>query len=867
MKNKEMKGKRSCILIYIFFHLATSSVGQNKAVVIKHERENWKLLVNGYPFFIKGVVGNDFLEKVKEYGGNSVRTGCHKEELDKINDLGLNALVNLPAKAERDGMNYNDSSEINEQTAGIISIVEKLKKHPAVLMWAIGNELDYIPPLQPFNPKVWDAVNQAAKAIHSIDPDHPVMTVIGTSLMGKVADIVKRCPELDLLGINSYGDIYTLPDTLKKYGWEKPYVITEWGTDGYWEVAKTPWGAPFEQTGLEKYNCYRNKYLSITDPENKKCLGSYVFYWSGFKQETTHTWFCMFDEKGLESPLVGLMHYLWTGQKARNGAPVVDSMNIGSFKRYQPVVVSPGSLLHSTVAAADPDGDKLSYIWEIRPEADYAAYAGQGEKVPEPLKGLISGKTREVTFNAPSVAGPYRLFVYTFDNHGHFSTANLPFFVSPRLTDTTHLGRYTSRTLNLLNKSTPQMRNTVKILVYGQSISEQKWWLEVMRYAEAKYPNAIIQMMNKSIGGFASQLLYKTTEMDVSASYPDLVLIHDYGDNRYYDSVLYIIRSRTTAEIAIINDHYTGESKWSDTMSYHILPVLAEKYKCDLINIRDPWKRYLSDHHLKPSKLLVDGAHLNDFGNFVMAELVKQLFNYKPGYPEDEFGLCRNYLNGKDFTFNGDTLTLQFYGNKAEVITNKSGTLFTDSLKVLVDGTPPSSFNGCYYNTRPYTDTGKKWPWDLPAMIRIQHTKPWINEEWTCKYTGAEPPFTDFTFKISGSVTGEDGKGTGASDFISNSGRVIIRGGDAEQGGDWHLNRSFKVVKAAVKPGDEVKWKTYLIGLDYYKPGKENSFSDQDYYVLFQGIPNSPHTLKLIRTGPNATPISEIRIFKPFWDK
>ncbi len=292
--------------------------GQGSTVRIKKSDKSWKLEVNGAPFYVKGVVGDQYLSKVKEYGGNSIRIGWHKEELDEAYGLGLNALVNLPADAERYGFDYNDTAEIRKQTEKIVSIVKKTKDHPAVLMWAIGNELDYVPPLEPFNPRVWDAVNQAAKAIHAIDPNHPVMTVIGTSMMGKVADIVKRCPDLDLLGINTYGDIYTLPLTLEKYGWTKPYLISEWGPDGYWEVRKTTWGAPYEQTGLEKYLCYEKKYKTAIDNGNGRCLGSYVFYWNGFKQETTHTWFCMFDSTGLESPLVGLMHRMWTGKKPEN---------------------------------------------------------------------------------------------------------------------------------------------------------------------------------------------------------------------------------------------------------------------------------------------------------------------------------------------------------------------------------------------------------------------------------------------------------------------------------------------------------------------------------------------------------------------
>ena len=416
--------------------LCISLVGHSQKTEILKVGKQWELKVNNQPFFVKGVVGHTYLEKVKQYGGNSIRIGWQKEELDQVTRLGLNALVNLPANAERYGMNYNDTTAIRKQTEKMVDIVRNTKDHPAVLMWAIGNELDYIPGTKPFNPKVWDAVNQAAKAIKAIDPNHPVMTVIGTSMMEKVADIVKRCPDIDLLGINSYGDIYTLPETLQQYGWTKPYVISEWGPDGYWEVKKTKWEAPYEQTGREKYDCYLKKYKSAIDNGNGQCLGSYVFYWSGFKQETTHTWFCMFNIDGLESPLVGLMHQMWTNSQQEtpshllsNRAPIVDSLNIGKFFRYKDIVLKPGSVNSSKVSASDSENDPLTYKWEIRPEAVYASYAGQGEKVPEPIPGLINEEKAAIHFTTPKDKGAYRLFVYVYDGKGHFSTANLPFWV------------------------------------------------------------------------------------------------------------------------------------------------------------------------------------------------------------------------------------------------------------------------------------------------------------------------------------------------------------------------------------------------------------------------------------------------------
>src|SRR5687768_12413129 len=75
-------------------------------------------------------------------------------------------------------------------------------------------------------------------------------------------------------------------------------------------------------------------------------------------------------------------------------------------------------------------------------------------------------------------------------------------FPVPVTPDLTHAGRYLQRTMHLLASSTEEKKNTVKILVYGQSISEQRWWLEVKKDLLDRFPHANLIMENKAIGGF-----------------------------------------------------------------------------------------------------------------------------------------------------------------------------------------------------------------------------------------------------------------------------------------------------------------------------------------------------------------------------
>lgn len=89
----------------------------------------------------------------------------------------------------------------------------------------------------------------------------------------------------------------------------------------------------------------------------------------------------------------------------------------------------------------------------------------------------------------------------------------------------------------------------VRVLVYGQSISEQAWWTRTKAWLETAYPNARLVMEEHARGGCAAQCLighapwsdgrqYNRLPEDVFAWRPDLIIFHVYGDDSDYRYIM-----------------------------------------------------------------------------------------------------------------------------------------------------------------------------------------------------------------------------------------------------------------------------------------------------------------------------------------
>ena len=402
-------------------------------VEIQRTGGKFQLYVNHQPFYVKGA-GLEFgsPEKLAAHGGNTFRTwrtengqSSGQQVLDRALTNGLYVAMGLEIARERHNFNYNDTATVARQFEAVKAEILKYKDHPALIIWVIGNELN----LRATNPKVWDAVNDISKMIHQVDTNHLTMSALAGLGKDLVNDIKTRVPDLDLIGIQMYADIVNLPRYIKESGWDGPYLVTEWGATGHWEVGKTDWGAPIENDSTTKADFYQKRFEAAIRPDRMQCLGSFVFLW-GQKQERTPTWYGMFLESGEETATVDVMHYLWNGQWPANRSPHLEGAWLDGKTAHQNIRLKPGQTSTAKLSARDEDSDQLTYSWEIFEESRDLKDGGDLESKPQKLAGLIPNPGKpEITLTAPTKPGAYRLFGYAFDGKGGAAHANIPFFV------------------------------------------------------------------------------------------------------------------------------------------------------------------------------------------------------------------------------------------------------------------------------------------------------------------------------------------------------------------------------------------------------------------------------------------------------
>ena len=414
-------------ILFTCTQACTKSVPANESSAPVHVRkteDGHVLIRNNEPFLIKGAAGNSQLQELKEAGGNTIRlydTIDLKKNLDAANELDLAVIVDIPLPKYGDGSHFYEK-DLSPAKKKIVNLVSRFKDHPALLYWNVGNELYY--PTFHIPTPFFDSFNSLVDLVKQTDPNHPVSTAIIGGNRRRLASVVMKSPQLDLISINSFGNLTDLKERMEPLAllWDGPYVISEWGVNGPWEEDKTIWGAPIEQNSREKARILGDRYNSAAI-QNPNCLGSVVFFW-GTKQERTHTWFSFFLNDKKSKPYYKIKA-LWNSDSIEYHGPETGLIEIEDRDARSNIILSKEEETYATVSMMGNNQDGLEYNWEIRKEA----WSEIEEEQPVIEDLILENAGQKVTFKTPEKEGPYRLFVYVTDGENNYSTTNFPFYV------------------------------------------------------------------------------------------------------------------------------------------------------------------------------------------------------------------------------------------------------------------------------------------------------------------------------------------------------------------------------------------------------------------------------------------------------
>ena len=431
-------------------------------VTVKKDANGWQFYRDGKPYYVKGAGGTVRMDLAVEMGANSLRTwGIEnaKEILDEAHSRGLTVMLGMWMQHERHGFDYSNKGKVQKQFEHFKRVIDEFKNHPALLLWGIGNEVD----LFYKNTRVWDAIQDIAKYAHQVDPNHPTSTVTAGLDSLEVALILQKAPDIDVYCVNTYGDIDNVPNNIRKFGWNGPYMITEWGPNGHWESPNTHWKAAIEQSSGEKARIYTYRYQKFIQAYQGDCVGSYVFLW-GQKQEYTETWYGLFSKDGKRSESIDALNAAWANVPAKTSTPHIESILIQFKTADENIVLTPGSthkasvqsfllspdeafkLFSTTTSSANKFPTKITvpstlltdknipkkvkYSWKCLQESTDKKAGGDVEneaaEVPISVK---NGKSNTISFKAPSKPGAYRLFVL-MEYEDKVAYANFPFKVT-----------------------------------------------------------------------------------------------------------------------------------------------------------------------------------------------------------------------------------------------------------------------------------------------------------------------------------------------------------------------------------------------------------------------------------------------------
>jgi len=337
-----IKYKRRAILLSILLILNGFRLSAQTSIE-KHGNE-WMLMVDSQQLEIKGATfGFDtdvknydhYFEELAFLGVNTIRTWGTDENTNRLLDAahrhGIKVMLGIWMRHGRPGMEADDSFDyLNDQEGkrtmydNAIEVVKKYKNHPAILAWGIGNEV-YLNIATDEEKKAYSLLlEEICQKVTELDRNHPITSVEAWTL--GVDWWEQYVPSIDIYGINTYGyGASILAEELKKMGVAKPYIITEFGVRGEWDIEEDTNNVKPEPSDTEKYETIVNGYHDWIKDE-PTCLGVYVFHFSS-SDSFIGPWL-LTHFRGSKRPQYWAIREAYTGEKPINYVPKIQSFSV-----------------------------------------------------------------------------------------------------------------------------------------------------------------------------------------------------------------------------------------------------------------------------------------------------------------------------------------------------------------------------------------------------------------------------------------------------------------------------------------------------------------------------------------------------------
>lgn len=419
-------------------------------VKVTGSQGNWQLTVDGAPYQVKGLTwgpaiadANRYMPDLQSMGVNTIRTwgtdATTQPLLDSAAAHGVKVIAGFwlqPGGGPGSGgcVNYvTDTTYKNQMLAEFPKWVQTYKDHPGVLMWDVGNEsvlgLQNCysgSELEQQRDAYTAFVNDVTKKIHEVDPNHPVTST--DAWVGAWPYFKRNAPDLDLYAVNSYGAVCDVKTAWQQGGYTKPYIVTESGPSGDWEVADDANGVPKEVSDQEKANGYSRAWECITGHQGV-AFGATLFHY-GIEYDYGGVWFNLLPAGEKRLSYYAVKRAFGKDTSRDNTPPVISSMTIGGDASQVPA----GRSFTIDAQVSDPNGDPITY--QVLASS---MFIDQNKNLT-PLQAANNGSGR-LTVTAPDKPGVWKIYVKATDGKGNVGYESRSVRVVPPPVSGTNIAR------------------------------------------------------------------------------------------------------------------------------------------------------------------------------------------------------------------------------------------------------------------------------------------------------------------------------------------------------------------------------------------------------------------------------------------